>query len=285
MAQARSENRASLRPYTVTRDYRLFGKAEHNTKSEVIADITFIPPDVKRYAILQAKGTGLGEKIVRQMLEREATIVKDSSPTDISPVNYDFRFLGEEDADGQPCYLLEMLPRRRDKNLLRGQIWVDATTYLPHRAEGEPAKSPSWWLRDVRIALKYGDVSGMWLQTTLESTANVRLFGPHTMLSRDMEYKISELTAATYSLAPGPAQTPAGLSGNCKACNGRSAALRGAYDFREASLRGQDEFQDIVLDADCLRPARQRSRGKLDRTALARFGPARRSAGQPMGCG
>jgi hypothetical protein len=92
-----------------------------------------------------------------------------------------------------------MLPRRKDKTLLHGQIWVDATTYLLHRTEGEPGKAPSWWLRDARIVLVYGDVGGMWLQTASESTADVRLLGRHTMLSRDVEYKMSELVAATGS--------------------------------------------------------------------------------------
>ena len=67
---------------------------------------------------------------------------------------------------------------------------MDATTYLPHRMEGEPPKTPSWWLRDARITFIYGDVSGMWLQIGSESTANVRLLGQHTMVSRDVGYEI-----------------------------------------------------------------------------------------------
>ena len=51
MAQARAQNRTRLRPYRVTRDYRLFGKEKQSTKSEVIADVTFVPPDLKKYAI------------------------------------------------------------------------------------------------------------------------------------------------------------------------------------------------------------------------------------------
>jgi hypothetical protein len=205
MAQARAENRAGLRPYTVTRDYWLFGKEKHSTTPEVIADLTFTPPDVKRYAIWQASGTGLGEKIVRQMLEHEVELVRNYSSTEISTANYDFRFIGEENAAGERCYVLELLPLRKDKNLLRGKIWVDTGTYLLRRAEGEPAKAVSWYLRDVRIALVYADVGGMWLQTSSESSANVRLLGQHTMLSRDLEYKISELTAAAGASASGPA--------------------------------------------------------------------------------
>ena len=36
MAQARAENRARLRPYIVTREYKLYGKERQATKSEVV---------------------------------------------------------------------------------------------------------------------------------------------------------------------------------------------------------------------------------------------------------
>jgi outer membrane lipoprotein-sorting protein len=195
MAQARADNRIRLRSYVVTRDYKLFGKEREKTESQVTADVIFDPPDLKKYAIQQTSGAGLGEKIVRRMLESEVEVTKDYSSTDISPDNYDFRFIREEDVRGRRSYVLELLPRRRDKNLLRGNIWVDANTYLLHRTEGEPAKRTSWWLRDVRIALLYGDVSGMWLQTASESTAKVRILGQYTMVSRDVKYKVSELVA------------------------------------------------------------------------------------------
>lgn len=196
MAQARAENRTRLRPYRVTRDYKLFGAERQTSKAEIIADVAFVPPDVKHYAIRQASGMGLGEKIVRQMLDHETDIVKDYGSTDLTPANYDFHFLREDQLDGQRCYVLEMTPKRRGKTLLRGHIWVDASTYQLRRTEGEPGKAPSWWLRDSHIVLTYGDVGGMWLQTASESTANVRFVGPHTMVARDVEYKFSELTAS-----------------------------------------------------------------------------------------
>lgn len=195
MAHARADNQARLRPYSVTRQYRLVG-AEKQTRSEVIADVSFVPPAFKQFVIQKASGLGLGERIVRQMLENETDIVKHNGATDLSPANYDFRFLREEEWSGQPCYVLEMLPRRKDKTLLRGQIWVDSTTYLLRRTEGEPGKAPSWWLRNARISLVYGDVEGMWLQTASESTADVRFLGRHTMLSQDVRYQVSELVVA-----------------------------------------------------------------------------------------
>jgi hypothetical protein len=196
MIQARSENRARLRPYSVTRDYRLFGKEKQMARSEVIARVTFDPPGIKQFVIQQASGTGMGERIVRQMLEHETEIGRNNASTDLSPANYGFRYLREEELAGRRCYVLGIVPRRSDKSLLRGQIWVDAVTYLLHRTEGEPARSPSWWLKDARLALVYSDVGGMWLQTSSESSAEVRFLGRHTMLSRDVEYSMSTMAAS-----------------------------------------------------------------------------------------
>jgi hypothetical protein len=196
MAQARAENRTHLHPYRVTRAYRLFGREKQTAKAEVIADVTFVPPNLKQYQIQQANGTGLGEKIVRQMLDRETDIVKDHSSTDLSAANYEFRFLRQEELEGHRCYVLALNPRRKEKNLLQGRIWVDAATYRLRRTEGEPGKAPSWWIRDAHIVLGYEEVGGMWLQTSSESTADVRFLGEHTMITRDVDYKFSELTTA-----------------------------------------------------------------------------------------
>jgi len=196
MALARTENRAGFRPYVVTRDYKLFGAEQDKVKSQVIADVTFVPPNVKKYAIEQASGTGLGERIVRRILQSEADAAKDYRASDYSFANYDFRLIHEEvDGNGRRSYALELLPKRKESTLIRGQIWVDAETYRINRVEGEPAKSTSWWVRDVHIVLRFSDVEGMWLQTSTEGTARVRLLGPHKLVSSDVNYQVSQLVA------------------------------------------------------------------------------------------
>jgi hypothetical protein len=214
MAQARDENQSRLRPYIVTRDYTLFGQERQQSKSVVIADVTFVPPDHKQYAIQESKGSGLGEKIVRRMLAGEADITKDYRSTDFSPANYDFRFIREEDVEGQRCYVLELLPKRKDRNLVRGSIWVDVNAYFLRRTEGEPAKRASWWLRNVHMVFLYGDVEGMWLQISSEATATVRILGQHTMVTRDVKYRLDELVVAGFTPAfkvPVPRVVPAAL--------------------------------------------------------------------------
>jgi len=196
MARARAENRQRFRSYVVTREYKLFGKERQNIKSQVTAEVTFVPPDSKKYAFQKNSGAGLGGRIVGRMLESEAEIAKDYRSTDISPNNYDLRFIREEEWAGRRCYVLELNPRRKEKNLVRGNIWVDADTYLVQRIEAEPAKSLSWWVRDVRMVFVYGNVEGMWLQTASEATAIVRMLGQHTIVSQDVKYNIDELVAS-----------------------------------------------------------------------------------------
>jgi hypothetical protein len=197
MARTRADNRARFRPYVVTRDYTLFGKEKHTTKSEVTAELTFVPPNSKSYNIVQRRGSGLGERLVRRMLDGETAIVKRYDSTDISADNYNFRFTGEESVNGRPSYVLQLLPKRIEKTLLYGTIWVDADTYLLHRMEGEPAQGHSWWLRDARLTFLYSDVNGMWLQTASEFTTYVRIFGQHTILSRDVKYETTELAGTS----------------------------------------------------------------------------------------
>jgi hypothetical protein len=199
MAQARMENQARLKPYVVTRLYVLTGKDEAKTKSEVTAEVSFTPPNVKKYVIKQTDGGGLGERIVRRMLDGETQIVKDYGATDYTVANYDFSFGGEELLDGNRCYVIGLSPKRKDKTLLRGNLWIDAVTYRVRRMEAEPAKSPSWWLKDPQVIFTYGNVDGMWLQTASEFTTSVRIFGRHKMTSHDVKY--TPVQAATAGAA------------------------------------------------------------------------------------
>ena len=61
MAQAQAENRTHFRSYIVTRDYKLFGQESHlEFKSRVIAEITVVPPDSKKYTIENSQRFWMG---------------------------------------------------------------------------------------------------------------------------------------------------------------------------------------------------------------------------------
>ncbi len=80
MAQARAENRARSRPYIVTREYKLYGKERQATKSQVVADVTFVPPDSKKYTIQQINGSGLGKMIIAACWQEKRKSRKITAP-------------------------------------------------------------------------------------------------------------------------------------------------------------------------------------------------------------
>jgi hypothetical protein len=172
---------AQSRPYEVTREYKVFRGYDRQPTSEVMAQINFAPPDMKTYKITQARGNSRGEKIVRELLDRETESVKKRRGSEISRTNYDFVFLRQEDFGVAPEYVLRIVPKRKDKYLLRGQIWVDASTFHIRRIEGVPAKSPSFWIKEIHITLQYAELNGMWIPVSFDAIATVRLLGQYTL--------------------------------------------------------------------------------------------------------
>jgi hypothetical protein len=135
---------AQSRPYEVMREYKVFRGDDKQPTSEVMAQINFVPPDMKTYKITQARGNSRGEKMVREILDRETESAKKGLGSEINRPNYNFVFLRQEQFGLVPDYVLRIVPRRKDKYLLRGQIWVDAGTFHVRRIEGVPAKRPSF---------------------------------------------------------------------------------------------------------------------------------------------
>jgi len=172
---------AQSQPYELTREYKVFHCDDKQPASEVMAQIKFVPPDTKTYKITQARGHSWGEKMVRELLDRETESVKKRQDSQISQTNYDFVFLRQENFGIVPEYVLRIIPKRKDKYLLRGQIWVDASTFRIRRIEGVPAKSPSFWLKNIHITLQFAQLDTMWVPVSFDAVAIVRLLGQCTL--------------------------------------------------------------------------------------------------------
>ena len=178
---AQIQNPAQSRPYEVTREYKVFRGYDPQPTSEVTAQIKFVPPDVKTYRIVETRGDSWGVKIVHEMLNSETSGTRKEHSTDISRANYDIVFLRRQSFRDVPEYVLAIFPKRKDKYLLRGQIWVDAHSFRIRQIEGVPAKSPSFWLKDLHITLLYGELGGMWVPVTYDAIATVRFLGEFTL--------------------------------------------------------------------------------------------------------
>jgi outer membrane lipoprotein-sorting protein len=197
MEAASQQNPAKARAYTVTRSYKLFHGEERQPGSETTAEVTFAPPSTKKYEIKQSSGISRGQQMVRDILDLES--VPAQSTSDISHNNYDFVFLQQEKLGDIPTYLLRMIPKRKEKDLLNGLVWVDTRTLRIQRIEGTPTKKPSWWIRSLYITLQYTALHGLRLPTYMRAGATVRVAGSYLLTGEDVALQLSFSATTTGS--------------------------------------------------------------------------------------
>jgi hypothetical protein len=199
MQQRQAENHAAARPYSIVREYRLFGSdSAQEAESVVVARIQYLDPDHTQYAILRSSGSSRGVGIVHRVLDSETEIHKDPQNYGVTPDNYKFTFVGEQVLDGHRCYVLALHPQRKDHRLIDGRAWVDADSYQIRLMQGEPAKSPSWWLKKVQVTMHYGDIGGVWAPLSTQAIADVRWFGKRVFTSRELSGSVGSTVAETH---------------------------------------------------------------------------------------
>lgn len=186
LERTEAQNPALSRSYQVTREYKIFRGNDSEPASDVIAQISFTPPDTKTFKIIKAHGNPRGEKIVRDLLEQEIEWAKEGRKGDISRLNYDFVFLRKEDFGVVPEYVLHIIPKRKKKGLLLGDIWVDAKTFRIRRVVAVPVKSPSFWIKDLHITVQFAAMNGMWIAVSVDAIARVRFLGTCTLSGLDL---------------------------------------------------------------------------------------------------
>ena len=180
------QNPALSRPHEVTREYKVFAGDDPKPISDVMTQIWFTPPDIKTFKITDAQGSPRGQKIVSAILEQEVLSAKESHREDISRSNYDFVFLREQDFGVVPEYVLHIIPKRKEKGLLLGDIWVDAKTYRIRQIIGVPLKTPSFWIKDLHITVQYAAVNGMWIPFSVDAIATIRFLGIYSLSGHDL---------------------------------------------------------------------------------------------------
>jgi outer membrane lipoprotein-sorting protein len=201
MVQAQQQNRQQAAAYVAERQYHVYKNENTKNDSQITAEISFLPPGDKTFAIKKSSG-GMAENVVRKALEHESTMARNPGISSMTPENYAFELTGKAVVGDRLCYVLAITPKRETKDLIKGYIWVDAQRFMVRRAEGKPAKNPSWWVKDVTVRVEYNDVDGVWLQTASTATAKIRLAGDYTLNSQHVRLQRAEVTAQAVAPAP-----------------------------------------------------------------------------------
>src|SRR5260370_12061931 len=96
-------------------------------------------------------------EVIARYLTAEVQAAQDGANNEmaITPENYKFKYKGLEDLDGRQVYVLHVTPRHKKVGLFKGELWLDAATYMPVRETGTMVKSPSVMLKKMQFVRTY----------------------------------------------------------------------------------------------------------------------------------
>jgi hypothetical protein len=185
----------ALYAYHGTRTYRAEYRGFPGTRSaEMVVNVKYLSPATKEFTIQSSTGSKLIiDKVFKKLLEaeKEALGAESQRRSALNNDNYRFTLIGCESGSSGATYVLKVEPRKKDKFLYRGLIWVDAEDFAVVRVEAEPAKTPSFWSKKAEIVQVYMKVGDFWLPAYNHSVTAIRLGGHAEMTINYKDYQIT----------------------------------------------------------------------------------------------
>ena len=191
MVQRDAQRQILTQGYEGMRRYVLENTGMHK-HAEMLVRVTGDSDGNKHFEVLSEQGWKAAQKhVLRKMLESES---QTSGPearakTRLCPDNYEFLMVGLENVGDRAAYAIDVTPKRRDKYLFAGRIWVDAEDYALVRADGNPAKNPSFWTKRVHFVHTYQKNGLFWFPLCTESITDARIFGRTDLTIEYFDYK------------------------------------------------------------------------------------------------
>ena len=143
-----------------------------------------------RYIVTAEGGSEhIRAKVLRAVLDAERELIDrgEAGRASLAHANYTFQLNGIGD-NGLMSVLLS--PRRKERTLVSGQMFLMPGDGRLVRVQGQLAKSPSFWIKSVAIVRTYDRIAGSVVPVALESHAQLRLMGQATLR---MTYQYSQI--------------------------------------------------------------------------------------------
>jgi outer membrane lipoprotein-sorting protein len=198
LQERNAQRAAALKQFEGTRVYRMqYRGFPSDRDAEMVVTMVYHAPDSKKFSVVSQSGSKLIiDRVFKKLLEGEQEAVNEENRrnTALSTENYDFTSAGYENTPDGEQYVLNLLPKTKNKYLYRGKIWVDAKEFAVTRIEGEPAKNPSFWIKKTEVTHRYVKVNDFWFPAENHTESVIRL-GGRAILS--IEYKDYRITKAS----------------------------------------------------------------------------------------
>jgi len=196
LEQMNRERAEALHKFEGTRVYRMqYRGFPGNRDAEMTVTMRYEAPNTKKFTVISQSGSKfLIDHVFKRLLEgeQEATSRENRQQTALNTTNYDFTLAGYEDSPEGGRYVLNTIPKSKNKFLYVGKIWVDAKDFAVVKIEAAPAKSPSFWIKKTEIRHTYTKVDDFWFPAENHSQSYIRLGGEATLSIEYKDYKIGE---------------------------------------------------------------------------------------------
>jgi hypothetical protein len=210
------QRKAMLVDYTALRTYQVVD-LKGKVHAEETGRMEFRAPDRKTFVVTSEKGSGLIRHLALSPLiasEIETAAGKEHHDSAIAPENYRLTLLGEQEVGPYRCFVVQAAPRRKDKYLFEGKLWIDVEDYAVVRIEGHPAKKLSFWIERADFVRQYQKIGGFWLPQKDETFVQVRLYGKKVLTIDHQDYVVNGAQNKEVSTPSQEARARAVVGGN-----------------------------------------------------------------------
>jgi hypothetical protein len=168
-----------LQRYSSVRTYEI-RNLDGKLAAQAVVRMEYRAPDKKTFNKTSENGSGIVRHLVFDRLiqsESETSSGREHHDSAITTANYTFTLAGEEEVGPYHCFVLETTPKRREKYLFEGRIWIDAEDFAIVKIAGHPAKKPSFWINRAEFVRQYQRIEGFWLPCRDETSVEVKIYG------------------------------------------------------------------------------------------------------------
>ncbi len=194
--QAVTGGYAGMRRYVL--ENHSFGK-----RAEMLVRVEGDPDGTKHFDVVSEDGwKSANTHVLRKMLESETETSRPEmrAKTKLNLQNYEFEVIGTEQVNDRKAYVLRVSPKRKETYLFRGRIWVDAEDYALVRAEGNPAKKASFWIRKTQFVQINQKSGPTWFPLSTQSVTDALVFGSTDVSIDYFDYAPKGLPSADNSI-------------------------------------------------------------------------------------
>ena len=123
--------------------------------------------------------------------EAESASGQQHRDSSLKPANYTFHLIGEQDIGPYHCIVAEAVPKRKDKYLFEGRIWIDVQDFAVVRIAGHPAKKLSFWINRAEFVRQYQKIGEFWVPCKDQTFVDMKLYGKKVLTIDHRDYTIN----------------------------------------------------------------------------------------------